>query len=172
MGSVLPWRRFPFLVPVLVLSAEQDVLLQAESVSKGLFLANRTCPWQILSHPVTSILHWCFWHIPVRLYASGHSYSKCSSKWLQKCSYLFFGMFFLYWGLCIGTLSCNPSSLLSCPVHSKSILSLSVLSFYLLKVGMQYEETFFLLKWNETEMLREMQLIKSCFLNVRTVIFL
>lgn len=89
MGSVLPWRRFPFLVPVLVLSAEQDVLLQAESVSKGLFLANRTCPWQILSHPVTSILHWCFWHIPVGLYASGHSHSKCSSKWLQKCSYLF-----------------------------------------------------------------------------------
>lgn len=172
MGSVLPWKQFPFLVHVvLVLSAEQNVLLQAQSVSKGLFLANRTCPWQILSHPVASILHWCFWHIPVGLYALGHSYSKCSSKWLKKCSYLFFGMSFLCWGLCIGP-SCNPSSLLSCPIHSKSILSLLVLSLHLLKVGMQYEAMFFLPKWNETEMLWEMQLIRSCFLNIRTVIFL
>lgn len=62
-------------------------------VSAGEGLADRTCPWQVVGHPIANSLHEGFWHKPIGLYVSGHPYSNAGLKDFAK---MFFGVFFTF----------------------------------------------------------------------------
>lgn len=106
-----PWNNFFFLYLLFWLFqlCRMSHSRHGLSAEEGLILPERTCPWHVCSPLVAKSLHKYFWCIPVGLYATEHWYSKCSSKRLQKCPYLFFGMSFLCWGLGIRTFFCDAS---------------------------------------------------------------